>query len=81
MIFFAYIGFDAVSTGSEEAKNPKRDLPLAIVGSLAICTLIYIAGRDRPRSARCRPPSWRSPPPRWPTALEEGAGAVVGGAA
>ena len=43
VIFFAYIGFDAVSTGSEEAKNPKRDLPLAICGSLAICTLIYIA--------------------------------------
>jgi APA family basic amino acid/polyamine antiporter len=42
VIFFAYIGFDAVSTGSEEAKNPKRDLPLAIVGSLLICTLIYI---------------------------------------
>ena len=42
MIFFAYIGFDAVSTGSEEAKNPKRDLPIAICGSLAICTVIYI---------------------------------------
>jgi basic amino acid/polyamine antiporter, APA family len=42
VIFFAYIGFDAVSTGSEEAKNPKRDLPLAICGSLAICTVIYI---------------------------------------
>ena len=42
IIFFAYIGFDAVSTGAEEAKNPKRDLPLAIVGSLIICTIIYI---------------------------------------
>ena len=42
IIFFAYIGFDAVSTGAEEAKNPKRDLPLAIVGSLVICTVIYI---------------------------------------
>src|SRR3954452_2216946 len=42
VIFFAYIGFDAVSTGSEESRNPKRDLPLAICGSLAICTLIYI---------------------------------------
>jgi APA family basic amino acid/polyamine antiporter len=42
LIFFAYIGFDAVSTGAEEAKNPKRDLPLAIVGSLVICTIIYI---------------------------------------
>jgi basic amino acid/polyamine antiporter, APA family len=43
LIFFAYIGFDAVSTASEESKRPSRDLPLAIVGSLLICTLIYIA--------------------------------------
>ncbi len=42
IIFFAYIGFDAVSTGAEEAQNPRRDLPLAIVGSLVICTIIYI---------------------------------------
>jgi APA family basic amino acid/polyamine antiporter len=42
IIFFAYIGFDAVSTGSEESHNPKRDLPLAIIGSLAICTLFYV---------------------------------------
>ena len=42
IIFFAYIGFDAVSTGSEEAKNPARDLPFAIIGSLIICTIIYI---------------------------------------
>jgi APA family basic amino acid/polyamine antiporter len=42
VIFFAYIGFDAVSTGAEEAKNPKRDLPLAICGSLVLCTVIYI---------------------------------------
>jgi APA family basic amino acid/polyamine antiporter len=42
IIFFAYIGFDAVSTGAEEAREPKRDLPLAIVGSLVICTVIYI---------------------------------------
>ena len=42
LIFFAYIGFDAVSTGSEESENPGRDLPIAIVGSLIICTIIYI---------------------------------------
>jgi basic amino acid/polyamine antiporter, APA family len=42
VIFFAYIGFDAVSTGSEEARNPQRDLPLAIIGSLLICTVFYI---------------------------------------
>jgi len=42
LIFFAYIGFDAVSTGSEEAKRPSRDLPIAIIGSLVICTILYI---------------------------------------
>jgi APA family basic amino acid/polyamine antiporter len=42
LIFFAYIGFDAVSTGSEECSEPGRDLPIAIVGSLIICTVIYI---------------------------------------
>jgi basic amino acid/polyamine antiporter, APA family len=42
MIFFAYIGFDAVSTAAEEARNPQRDLPIGILVSLAVCTLIYI---------------------------------------
>ncbi|GLY95041.1 amino acid permease [Actinoplanes sp. NBRC 103695] len=42
IIFFAYIGFDAVSTGSEEARNPSKDLPLAIIGSLVICTIFYV---------------------------------------
>lgn len=42
LIFFAYIGFDAVSTAAEEVINPKRDLPLGILGSLFICTLLYI---------------------------------------
>jgi APA family basic amino acid/polyamine antiporter len=41
-IFFAYIGFDAVSTAAEETKNPQRDIPIGILGSLAICTLLYI---------------------------------------
>ncbi len=43
IVFFAYIGFDAVSTTAEEAKNPQRDLPIGIFASLAICTLLYIA--------------------------------------
>jgi basic amino acid/polyamine antiporter, APA family len=43
IIFFAYIGFDAVSTQAEEAKNPKRDVPIGIVASLIICTILYIA--------------------------------------
>jgi APA family basic amino acid/polyamine antiporter len=42
IIFFAYIGFDAVSTGSEEARNPAKDLPFAVIGSLLICTVFYI---------------------------------------
>src|SRR5262245_50941769 len=42
VIFFAYIGFDAVSTAAQEAKNPKRDMPIGILGSLAICTILYV---------------------------------------
>jgi len=43
VMFFAYIGFDAVSTAAQEAKNPSRDMPIGILSSLAICTVIYIA--------------------------------------
>jgi APA family basic amino acid/polyamine antiporter len=43
VIFFAYIGFDAVSTLAQEAKNPQRDMPIGLLGSLFVCTLIYIA--------------------------------------
>jgi APA family basic amino acid/polyamine antiporter len=43
VVFFAYIGFDAVSTTAEEAKNPQRDLPIGIIASLIICTVLYIA--------------------------------------
>ena len=43
VVFFAYIGFDAVSTAAQEAKNPRRDMPIGILGSLAICTLLYVA--------------------------------------
>lgn len=42
VVFFAYIGFDAVSTTAQEAKNPKRDLPIGILGSLVVCTILYI---------------------------------------
>ncbi len=41
IVFFAYIGFDAVSTAAQESRNPKRDLPIGILGSLVICTLLY----------------------------------------
>ena len=42
VIFFAYIGFDAVSTTAQEARNPQRDMPIGILGSLVICTILYI---------------------------------------
>jgi APA family basic amino acid/polyamine antiporter len=42
-VFFAYIGFDAVSTTAQEAKNPQRDLPIGIIASLLICTILYIS--------------------------------------
>lgn len=43
IIFFAYIGFDAVSTAAQEARHPQKDMPVGIIGSLAICTLLYVA--------------------------------------
>jgi basic amino acid/polyamine antiporter, APA family len=43
VVFFAYIGFDAVSTTAEEARNPKRDLPIGIIASLVVCTILYLA--------------------------------------
>jgi basic amino acid/polyamine antiporter, APA family len=42
LVFFAYIGFDAVSTAAQEAKNPQKDMPIGILGSLALCTLLYV---------------------------------------
>jgi basic amino acid/polyamine antiporter, APA family len=42
VVFFAYIGFDAVSTAAQEAKNPKRDMPIGILGSLVVCTILYV---------------------------------------
>ncbi len=61
IIFFAYIGFDAVSTAAQEAKNPQRDMPIGIMGSLVVCTILYV--RCRPCSrAWCTTPS--SAPPR-----------------
>ena len=43
VVFFAFIGFDAVSTAAQEAKNPKRDMPIGILGSLVVCTILYVA--------------------------------------
>ena len=50
LVFFAYIGFDIVATAAEETKNPQRDMPIGILASLGICTLLYVAvspGGDR----------------------------------
>ena len=66
MIFFAYIGFDAVSTAAQEAKKPQRDMPIGIIGSLAICTILYVAVLARAhrhgalhRTSRATRPRWR----------------------
>ena len=42
IIFFAYVGFDAISTAAEETKNPQRNLPIGLIGTLAICTVVYV---------------------------------------
>jgi APA family basic amino acid/polyamine antiporter len=42
IVFFAYIGFEAVSTAGQEAKNPKKDMPIGIIGSLLVCTVLYM---------------------------------------
>ena len=77
MIFFAYIGFDAVSTSGEEVKNPARDLPIAIIGSLAIATLLYILGRDRGhRRVPCEKLDGQEAP--LAAVLSEGVGVRVG---
>src|SRR3546814_16239824 len=49
VIFFAYIGFETVSTAGAEARNPQRDLPIGILGALTICTLLYIRDRKSTR--------------------------------
>src|SRR5207248_1215711 len=43
IIFFTYIGFDSVSTAAEEAKNPQRDIPIGIIATLLVCTVLYLA--------------------------------------
>jgi basic amino acid/polyamine antiporter, APA family len=73
IIFFAYIGFDAVSTGSEEARNPKRDLPFAIIGSLIVVTVFYILTAVGALGV-ATPEQLQSSDAPLATALEEGAG-------
>ena len=87
IVFFAYIGFDVVATTAEEAKNPQRDLPLGIIGSLVICTVLYVAValvitgmvQLRPRSTpRRRWPRRSSPVGKDGYATLISAGAVAG---
>ena len=74
IIFFAYIGFDAVSTGRRGGAEPEDgSLPIAIVGSLLFCTLIYIPSRSR-RSARSTPTALQESDAPLAEALDEGAG-------
>src|SRR4051794_19151563 len=73
IIFFAYIGFDAVSTGSEEARNPAKDLPLAIIGSLLICTVFYVLTAVGALGV-ASPEQLKSSDAPLATALSEGAG-------
>ena len=65
VIFFAYIGFDAVSTAAQEAKNPQRDMPIGILGSLVVCTILYVAVRPRDGRARALHAAGRARR-RWP---------------
>ena len=66
IVFFAYIGFDAISTAAEETKNPQRNLPIGILGGLAICTVIYVivgavlTGHGAVQGARRSPIRWRT---------------------
>jgi amino acid transporter len=64
IVFFAYIGFDAISTAAEETRDPQRNMPLGILGGLAICTLIYVVvgvvATGWCRTSSCAPPI-RSP--------------------
>jgi APA family basic amino acid/polyamine antiporter len=72
IVFFAYIGFDAVSTAAQEAKNPQKDMPIGIIGSLLICTVLYIRFPASPpawcptSNSTCRIPSrWRPTARGW----------------
>ena len=62
VIFFAYIGFDAVSTAAQEARQPQRDMPIGIIGSLIVCTVLYVivsgvmVGLVSYRSSACAAP-------------------------
>ncbi len=78
VIFFAYIGFDAVSTAAQEAKNPQKDMPIGILGSLAFCTVLCTCSCRRgwsvsSRTRRCSTSRrrWSSQSRLLPTALPE----------
>ena len=64
IVFFAYIGFDAISTAAEETRDPNRNLPIGILGGLAICTLIYVVIGARAHRHRAVPAAGRRRSPR-----------------
>ena len=87
IVFFAYIGFDVVATTAEEARNPQKDLPRGIIGSLVICTFLYVAvalvitgmvklRQDRPRGGAGDAPSATQGKDGFATLIS--AGAVAG---
>ena len=78
LIFFAYIGFDAVSTSGEEAKRPKRDLPIAIVGSLVIATIVYVLVAVVATGLLPAPELAKNADAPLAAALEQGAGFSIG---
>lgn len=73
IVFFAFLGFDAVSTAAQETKNPKRDMPIGILVSLLVCTILYILFAHVMTGWHTTPSSAdRSGLPRWPSPLKNG---------
>jgi APA family basic amino acid/polyamine antiporter len=64
-MFFAYVGFDAVSTAAEETKNPQRNVPIGLIGSLAICTIFYMLVAAGAIGAMGGDPIMGANGPRW----------------
>ena len=77
MIFFAYIGFDAVSTSAQEARDPQRDMPRGILGSLAICTVLFVLVSARDGRRRSLQADAEQPAPLV-IAIEAAAGRAAG---
>ena len=69
VVFFAYIGFDAVSTAAQEARQPQKDMPIGILGSLVICTVLYmVVSGLLTATVHYSRAEYRPPRSRWPSA-------------